>query len=317
MFGADAPKLMKLIADELKKCSLDSDGCEARQEYNITDLSDEEQKRHQSQEQLMLECIKLEDEAREKEKRELITKTCEKILDVYGSYIVLIAFPMTKDQISSTPLDQWESMHLKFQKQEKISLKESDIEEILYFSNLKFTENDKSELIKNQCLALLFEVNEDITNLDDFMYNILNTRPKLQTAYKQKYIIKLIEMVDLDSLKSNNLNEENFLKDDLSDSEEKLEVCPVWMPRDQYTRALAIKKLFPKLMESCTFDLRESIPHVAVAYDAFKKQEIMNTIQKHSNDVMRIGFFSSDSPNQAKLLAKTMNSFDSKINEVT
>lgn len=58
-------------------------------------------------------------------------------------------------------------------------------------------------------------------------------------------------------------------------------------------------------------------PHLAIAYDAFKRREVMEVMEQYEQDVMRYGFFTSEDAKNAKLIAKTSPNFEKKLAEST
>lgn len=87
----------------------------------------------------------------------------------------------------------------------------------------------------------------------------------------------------------------------------------VWAPPNSMAKGMALKILFPNL--STPFKLPETKlipPHVAVAYDAFKSPEVMELNDKYPGQILAYGFFTSDIPAEAKLIAKTVDKFENK-----
>lgn len=329
MFGSNAPNLIKLIVAELKNNGECLDGKLEREELEITDLADEEKRRYDIQNAFEQESRRLEEEAKEREKRDRIMKMCNKILETFGSYGLMLA-PFTSKEISSVTNEQWESLRLRIFKQEKINLKESIIEEILYFSKWKFSNSSLEEILSGQCLVLLMEPTEEINSIDEYIYSLCKGNIKLITISKRKYLLKLIEIVEVNKIgiQENNANDkldtesesqdrQNTDKESI-DTQECIDKLRVWVPQDQYTKALAVKVLFPKLMEQLMLDNSEPPPqHIAFAFDVFKQNEIVSLMKKYPGSVMRYGLFSNDQPSKAKLLAKRMDSFEKKIGEST
>lgn len=94
------------------------------------------------------------------------------------------------------------------------------------------------------------------------------------------------------------------------------DVLSVWVPGDSKTKALALSLLFPRMTSDQVVPEPEPIaPHVAVAFDTLKRNEVMSLINEYPKDVMRYGFFTSDDPEQAKLLSKIMPNFIRKAAE--
>lgn len=87
----------------------------------------------------------------------------------------------------------------------------------------------------------------------------------------------------------------------------------LWAPPNSLTKGVALKILFPNLASPFKLPDAKIIPlHIAVAYDAFKAQEVMELNVKFPGQILEFGFFTSDIPEEAKLIAKTVEKFESK-----
>lgn len=95
MFGADAPKLTRLIIDELKreKSELPRD----RPIIEITELAEEEQVRHEEAEAITRAVLEKEEAKKRKEIHERRTEECTNIVENLKSYGVVLVFPHAKD----------------------------------------------------------------------------------------------------------------------------------------------------------------------------------------------------------------------------
>lgn len=79
-----------------------------------------------------------------------------------------------------------------------------------------------------------------------------------------------------------------------------------------------MKNLFPNI--SGPFKLPEvELPahYVAVGYDAFKTRDVMELSDKYPGQVMAYGFFTSDIPPAAQLIAKTVKEFEERTTPTT
>ncbi|XP_045471841.1 uncharacterized protein LOC123678729 [Harmonia axyridis] len=87
----------------------------------------------------------------------------------------------------------------------------------------------------------------------------------------------------------------------------------LWAPPNTRCKAMAIKLLFPSLGKAYKLPEFEHVPlHVVMAYDAFKTNDLMELSKQHPGGVMRFGFFDSDQPAEAKLIAKTVEEFETR-----
>lgn len=93
-----------------------------------------------------------------------------------------------------------------------------------------------------------------------------------------------------------------------------IDVAGIWAPPNALARAIAIKVLFPRIYDPIALPQQEQIPpHVLMAFDCFKRKEILDLGQQYSNSIMRYGFFTSDDPSNATLVAKTADKFEEYI----
>lgn len=85
----------------------------------------------------------------------------------------------------------------------------------------------------------------------------------------------------------------------------------IWTPLNPETKVLSMKIFFPAITQK--FDLpepEEIPPHLIVAFDAFKEKEVLQLAQEYPQETMRIGFFTSADPDDAKCIAKTIHAYE-------
>lgn len=85
----------------------------------------------------------------------------------------------------------------------------------------------------------------------------------------------------------------------------------IWTPLNPDTKVMAMRIFFSAL--TAKFDLpevEEIPPHLIVAFDAFKEKEVLQLAQEYPKETMRIGFFTSADPDEAKIIAKTPTAFE-------
>ncbi|KAK9872264.1 hypothetical protein WA026_017065 [Henosepilachna vigintioctopunctata] len=92
----------------------------------------------------------------------------------------------------------------------------------------------------------------------------------------------------------------------------------LWAPPNTRCKALALKLLFPSLSKAYKLPEVKHIPlHVAMAFDAFKTNDLMKLHKEYPSAIIRYGFFDSDQPTEARLIAKTMEDFDARLMPTT
>ncbi|ENN75141.1 hypothetical protein YQE_08321, partial [Dendroctonus ponderosae] len=99
MFGADAPKLTRLILDELKKEQSEQAGQPTdRMPLEITEMAEEEKVRFEVAESKEKESQAKEDTKKAKELLERRTKECANIVTNLPNYGAALIFPSAKDK---------------------------------------------------------------------------------------------------------------------------------------------------------------------------------------------------------------------------
>ncbi|KAJ8942900.1 hypothetical protein NQ314_009875 [Rhamnusium bicolor] len=104
-----------------------------------------------------------------------------------------------------------------------------------------------------------------------------------------------------------------MVKSEEEEENEEDTLIGIWAPPNSLAKAVALKLLFPNL--SAPYKLPETEPtplYVAVAYDAFKARDVMELSAQYPGQVMAYGFFSSDIPAEAQLVAKTVEKFEER-----
>lgn len=95
---------------------------------------------------------------------------------------------------------------------------------------------------------------------------------------------------------------------------EYISIPGIWIPSNERTKAIAMRYFFPTITNK--FDLPEPEvipPHLIVAFDAFKKKEVLELAAEFPNETMKMGFFTSCEADNAELIAKTPERFDKII----
>lgn len=99
---------------------------------------------------------------------------------------------------------------------------------------------------------------------------------------------------------------------------EKKEIICIWAPPNSLSKAFAFKNFFKNVAAPLIIPEPEPTPpHLAVAYDAFKRKDILELMEQFPEAVLRYGFFTTDEPGEAQLIAKNPKNFERKLVEST
>lgn len=383
MFGPDAPRLQRLITEELKQAQAVRDGAIPRQLFELTDLAPEELERAESIDKERLEGEKKEKEAVEKAYLERATETMNNITREFSRHGFILALPSCRDMIITFLSDQWEKENLFLHRQEKVKVTKENVQELKYFSKDNLPDELADYIVDKQCLAMTIETQEgffgdvydrirlwcfgpsktapgspDGLNIRIKEALILAKIEKAQavkaleamervSSIKQKEstviaaeVAEVEEMVeeeeeevvpkepDLDEgpieMPIDDLDlglgigkEDAVEEEQMPEEEEEKEIdWQIWTPHDKYSTANAMKVFFQRLTEHYVVPEPPPIPdHIAVSFDAFKRSEVLDIINQYPEDVMRYGFFTSEVPEEAKLIAKTAPKFEQTAKE--
>lgn len=215
--------------------------------------------------------------------------------------------------------------NVRFLKQLKLS--ENMLEELLYFTDFTFPEDTEESILNGTCVALLIKpADEEVAERIDeailqLIYGSTKQPPGAPNSPSQILMrpeerkkaetetAEAPEMTDEEKAEQKRVQQE--------EDEAKIkegEIMALWAPPNAKTKAYALKVFFPNLIAPLILPEPEPIPpHLALVFDAFKRREVLEVMQQYPNDVMRFGFFTSEDPHKAKLIAKTPASFTRKL----
>lgn len=134
MYGANAPKLSRLILEELRKENEKVAGTPRTNEREITDLADEEQVRVDAENAKIEAARLIEEEKKAQQIYEFRLAQARHILETYGHIGVILILPSGKPYFAEVMSDLWALAGLNLSNKEKIKINADMLEEILYFA---------------------------------------------------------------------------------------------------------------------------------------------------------------------------------------
>lgn len=158
VFGADAPKLTQVIIDELKLFqSYKATGVLSSTAREITELSEEESERYAIVKAVLDEKTRIETEKREQAIYDRRFEVANHVNDTYTKNGVILVFPIIKLQVKDALKDLWEPAGLAISATERPKVTEEMLEELLYFANQEFAEQDLHNLLNTETIAYLIK----------------------------------------------------------------------------------------------------------------------------------------------------------------
>ncbi|XP_034650104.1 fibrous sheath CABYR-binding protein isoform X2 [Drosophila subobscura] len=91
---------------------------------------------------------------------------------------------------------------------------------------------------------------------------------------------------------------------------------PIWVPNNRRTHAALVYMFFRN--QTTGFlppDPTPEPPHVIMAFEASKRQEIMNAVERQRSDVPSYGYFTTDDPAEATLLASSTDRYNKSVEQ--
>ncbi|RZC38575.1 uncharacterized protein BDFB_005350 [Asbolus verrucosus] len=299
MFGANAPKLTRLIIEELKK---ETDAREGRRErvlHDIEELTEEERERQEVIENQLREAREKELAKAAKELYERRIAECHNILETLNHYGIILIFHHAKTGYQEAFGDLLGEAGLTISQTEKIDITMEQLQELFFFGINPFPEESVEELLNEQSLVLLVKPipSRDVTEPTDDLILEVVYGPSKRPPGGHDSPAQLLSHVPQ--------------TDEEGEPLEPLEMVGLWVPENELEKATALRLFFPKITEHHLIPEPEPTPpHYAVVFDALRRQDVLNLMEKYPNEIIRFGFFTSEVPENAKLIAKNLKKYE-------
>uniref|UniRef100_A0A1B6F5V9 Thioredoxin domain-containing protein n=2 Tax=Cuerna arida TaxID=1464854 RepID=A0A1B6F5V9_9HEMI len=305
MFGANAPRLMRMITQELEKETKVLAGQRERQGIPFSELTQEEKNR--------MEEIKRKEEAeKEREARELaealeelkirnLTRFAKLLLDK----TVMVYFPHMIDENNTCSaafkmLAQYDQVTMAVHDQMEVQITKEKIPEMFYNCEIKLSESFKEALVEKPCLVSLLMYHGISPDSD-------SPQPLYLGMVEEKLASFVYGVMSHTEPPVTHTVAYNF-----QETREDGEVWPgVWTPLNYLSKASAVKVLFPHTLVTLDFKEEElPPPRYCMIFDASRANEINDVIEEYSEDIVKVGFFDSMDCAVAKRVAKSLKQLE-------
>ncbi|XP_033213961.1 uncharacterized protein LOC117171026 [Belonocnema kinseyi] len=315
IFGANCPVLLRVLNQELDRVQKGQP-----HEFNIPvcQTSPEEEKRMR-----ILEEARLAKEVAKKTKREVEAKAkyedeMHHIITSLAAETCLLLYPWVfkdedghrRDKKSSPPYVELvedilpENYNIEQEFRKKVE--ENMLPEMFNESGYEVSKEEKELLLEGKCLFMRLKINQKKSEMDveKYLLNLLFGNPQLpnsehplvEGSYAERHRPALIAS-----------DKENY----------KFPV--VWAPPNSRNKALFYKTIFRKYLDS-TYpyeDKAYKVPIIVFKYDSTRKNELKVVLEMYSTEVVHFGIFERDKPPEAKLIASSIEEFESNDTERT
>ncbi|XP_063914657.1 uncharacterized protein LOC135131062 [Zophobas morio] len=363
MFGANAPKLTRLITDELKKEMDAREGRRDRVLYEINELADEEKERLEELDALTRQAREKEEAKAAKELYERRTAEAHNILESLNHLCPMLIFPHARTIYQEAFGDLFGEAGLVISSTDKVNMTEELLKELFYFGEIPFSEESVEELLNDTSLVCLIKPlstrGDEISTDESVMhivYGLMGKAPgspdsparilakmppkspqrseaELETEKhgshdeavhhatptKQQSAMKHITKTE-SVVKSESVAKRQHSSTAANKHQETIAHPPegvgVWIPENHLIKATALRLFFHRMAEHHLIPEPEPTPpHYAVAFEAGRRTEIAELMEKYKEFVLRYGYFTSETPEEAQLVAKSTKKYEKVKNK--
>ncbi|CAH2006729.1 unnamed protein product [Acanthoscelides obtectus] len=304
MFGANSPKLCRLILQELKKEEAIQAGEITREEgREVTELFEEEQARYIEIEKKAAAKRQKESEKRAKELFERRTAEAKQIIENVQMLGTMIVLPNARQKYAEIVTEVLHDIGLIVVQSQKFQFTESSLEELFYFApEIEFNEATVADMLQpeHESLICLLKPSRGST-VEDVHPAVL----------EMVYGPTLNPPGGKDSLYER-------LKHEEEDEEGITELTGIWAPHTDFLYATVLRMFFPKYSAEYTIPEPEPTPpYIAMVFDQKKTHDVMHVMAQYPNEIMHYGFFTSEVPSKTELVAKSVRKLDKVIDKRT
>lgn len=356
VFGSNAPLIQKTILTELKKEKECMSGERERVERSPEEYSDEERERYFDRDEKIRKREEKIKEKAFKTLTEHRMAQSKNILDTMAHVGLILIWPHATRSALEILDPYLKESNIAISKKERPTLTEEAMEDIEFFAKHKIPEYSRKQLFTDKCLTLMMTQNDGGASgpVDDavlqFVYgdsktppgdvetpaSILTKKPEIKNlesdetledvdseekemTEEEKAQYAVLSVLGIENIQQS-MHQFGLIPDDDEEEEEEQQedIWGCWAPGNELVKATAMKYFFPLITAPLILPEPEPIPpHIVVAFDACKKEEVLSLANEHPIDVMAFGFFTDENCDDAKLIAKSKSRFEKVAPKIT
>nr|XP_034171497.1 uncharacterized protein LOC117600315 isoform X1 [Osmia lignaria] len=316
MFGAQCPQLLKILTTELQRIQNGKEYDFIRFSISVSERSPEEIKRLK-----IIEDTRIAKEAEKRARKEaeakaryeaemshLITSLCKETCLLLYPWVFKDEEGHKRDKKSSPPYTELveEILPGNYSIEQEIRRRlTEDIFDIMFNeSDYVLSPNARQLLLSGKCMFLRLKIDE--TKLDVDVH---------------EYLLSLIFGEPESPSEDKIFTEECYVgRHRPAYGTNENEIFPVvWTPPNCRNKAIVFRTIFMAYTNK-TYpyeDKTTKAPIVVFKYDYTRKNELKLVLEEFEDEIVHFGIFQSDKPPEAKLIAKSIQEFESTVKERT
>ncbi|XP_058466424.1 uncharacterized protein LOC131439442 [Malaya genurostris] len=334
MFGTNVPKLINLITEELD-IELKSRAEEVeRKYYELHELTPEEQEREDARQAIEQEAERIEKEAAIKKRRDYITHVTDEIITNIPDMGISLFMPHVHKEVFKKINEHAEKHDLHFKEKRLVHLNPKMLEVLHFDCENQLDEEVFEQIFYKDVQAYVWKLQEDVSRTPEDVIGefvqYLTTANEIVDAdgNVEKTIPPMIEPLEMiynpndgswtivnkrvskRTSKTVTLPEPSPSTSSKETADEencvKMYIPGVWSPTNRRATAALFYLLFRHLTDHfLPPDPIPEPPHICIVFDAYKKRDVFEVVDKYKRDVMAYGYFTTGDPKSAELIAKT------------
>ncbi|XP_065172329.1 thioredoxin domain-containing protein 3-like [Atheta coriaria] len=175
---------------------------------------------------------------------------------------------------------------------------------------------EEAEAIKQQQMQAMLELDEGIDQLEEEEVEVEEEAEEEEAEEEQ--VAEVIDPNEFRRVSSTfsptaiTIEIEDLVEEEVVEEEvDEADLWGLWAPANDLVKSTALKYCFPLITSALILPEPEPAPaHLAIAFEVFKKHDIYKVMDEYESEILAFGFFTSDQPDEAKLIAKTKKQYE-------